>query len=249
MKKTATILLSAAVFLMAFSAVGGQVPSNVTTELSVSPAAEESNLLFSVEDTYVYPFMWLGEKPFGTWHYPGDEGYTPTQQLYFSEGSAPNQIGFVGDTTVLRAQNLSFQGMHHGLSLWTANPNIPSSEVYHMEEAVVIMGTFALFSGPDPSAENFTGCFSYLWAFVPVQYATGDFLENNPYAVYVPSMGAYMVSEVAVYYSPFELSESQAQTLNETVPMSLTPHGSLFPYLSMNSPIGANNFELKSAEA
>ncbi len=241
MKTTATILLSAAVILVAFSAAGAQVSTVENSVAASVPAVDGPNIIFTV-DTHSYLFAWTGDTAFGSWNVTPEKAPVMDTMQTFFEAKNQKQIGFAS-SILYQYQNITFRGMHNGISLWQSNPKMPSSTQPLYDNVTVTVYSYVLFNGPDPQEDEFLGGLIYGWINVPQQDMNEELWDDVPYAVFDQSTQSYLLAVMTAYNSPYLLDDSQVQALSEAVPLLLSDIGPAFNTLSLNSPIGANNFQ------
>ncbi len=237
MAKLATLVIAGSMFLMALGSTalvsGEPGPSdNVVANLSQTAVTP-----FNVT-AYMYGLMWSADADqYGNW----------TESMYSTE---PDFVPFnysISDRTVMMdfssstVVNFSFSGLHHGKSLWIANPHSPQNSMDFFGIATLTLGGYVIFNGSVPSEDNFVGLALFAWVYFPQEYV--DYMPGYAQnATYVPGMHAYLVMTEAFILLPNELSYDQTMEL-----FSVIPYLGLFPTnevqkTSISGPMGVNNF-------
>jgi hypothetical protein len=137
--------------------------------------------------------------------------------------------------------NFSFNGLHHGFSLWVVNPHLPGNSNSFYGIATMTMGGYAIFNGNTPSSDNFVAMALFAWVYFPQEYMNNDpeYLANS---TYVPSMNEYFVMSDIMVLLPHALTESQLTDLISALPYLGPIPTNEVQKTALNSPMGVNNF-------
>ncbi len=235
MAKTVALLITGVMILMAISAMTsseGAAPNHILVGASSQEASQFN------ATTYFTGLTWISSSgQYGTWTEIMSDPNPDNTTFTYYPAEKTLSVNLSSDLWF----NFSFNGLHHGFSLWVVNPHLPGNSNSFYGIATMTMGGYAIFNGNTPSSDNFVAMALFAWVYFPQEYMNNDpeYLANS---TYVPSMNEYFVMSDIMVLLPHALTESQLTDLISALPYLGPIPTNEVQKTALNSPMGVNNF-------